>query len=102
MSDKDQDESRKETLRAVAYGYVQGVGFRVFLRSHAWRLGLRGYVQNMADGSVKVVAAGPHSRLQNLLEEIWRGPAGAHVTSVDTSWIEGEASGLGAHFEVRH
>ena len=102
MSEKGEDENRKETLRAVAHGYVQGVGFRVFLRSHAWRLGVRGYVQNMPDGSVKVVAAGPHSRLQNLLEEIWRGPAGAHVTSVDTNWIEGEAPELSPHFEVRH
>jgi acylphosphatase len=102
MSDKDQDESRNETMRAVARGYVQGVGFRVFIRSHAWHLGVRGYVQNMPDGSVKVVAAGPHTRLEKLLEEIWRGPAGAHVTSVDTSWIEGEAPGLGNGFEVRH
>jgi acylphosphatase len=63
---------------------------------------VRGYVQNMPDGTVKVVAVGTHSRLQLLLEEIWRGPAGAHVTSVETNWTDGEAPGLPAHFEVKH
>ena len=102
MSEKEQDENRRETLRAVARGYVQGVGFRVFIRSRAWGLGVRGYVQNMPDGTVNVVAAGPHARLQKLLDEIWRGPAGAHVMSVETSWAEGEAPGLSPHFEVKH
>ena len=102
MGDGDQDENREETLRAVVRGYVQGVGFRVFIRSRAWGLGVRGYVQNMPDGTVKVVAVGPHGKLQSLVDEIWRGPAGAHIMSVDTDWTEGEAQGFGPHFEVRH
>ena len=102
MSEKEIADSREETLRAVARGYVQGVGFRVFIRSLAWELGVRGYVKNMPDGTVKVVAAGSHAKLQRLLDEIWRGPAGAHTTSVDTDWTEGVASGLSPHFEVRH
>lgn len=101
MSDNNQDGNRKETLRAIAHGYVQGVGLRVFIRSHAWSLGLRGYVQNLPDGTVKVVAVGPHDKLQGLLDDIWRGPAGAHVSSVDTDWTEGEAHGLSPQFEVR-
>lgn len=102
MSEMDKGENREETLRAVARGYVQGVGFRVFIRSMAWGLGVRGYVKNMPDGTIKVVAAGPHAKLQRLLDEIWRGPAGAHVTSVETDWTEGVATGLSPHFEVRH
>ena len=102
MSETEQDVSRIETLKAVAHGFVQGVGFRVFLRSRAWGLGIRGYVQNLPDGSVKVVAAGEHIKLESLLAEIWSGPAGAHVTSVETDWIEGEVKGLGPNFEVKH
>lgn len=102
MSDNDKGSNRQETLRAVAHGYVQGVGFRVFIRSLAWGLGLRGYVKNMPDGTVKMIATGPHGDLEKLLEKIWNGPAGAHVTSVETEWTEGEAQGIGPNFEVRH
>jgi len=89
------------TLRATVRGFVQGVGFRVFVRSSAWHLNLRGYVRNMPDGTLQVVAAGSRSALEKLLAEIWRGPAGAHITAVDTSWEDGEAVGLGPTFEVR-
>ncbi len=102
MSEQNQYPDRTQTLRAVIRGYVQGVGFRVFIRSHAWDLEVRGFVQNMPDGTVQVVAAGSRPKLESLLEEIWTGPAGAHVTSIDTEWTEGESRGLGTHFEVRH
>jgi len=89
------------TLRAIVRGFVQGVGFRVFVRSVAWHMNLRGYVRNMTDGTVQVVATGPRPALEKLLSEIWRGPAGAHITAVDSSWEDGEAAGLGQTFEVR-
>ena len=89
------------TLRATVRGFVQGVGFRVFVRSAAWHLNVRGYVKNMPDGTLQVVAAGSRAALDKLLAEIWRGPAGAHITAVDTSWEEGESVGLGPTFEVR-
>lgn len=102
MNEQEQVLDRRETLRAVARGYVQGVGFRVFIRSRAWDLGLKGYVKNMPDGTVKVVAVGLRSKLDSLLAEIWRGPAGAHVKSVETDWSEDEAADLPGNFEVRH
>jgi acylphosphatase len=102
MNDKDLAGNSRATLRASAHGYVQGVGFRVFIRSQAWDLGVRGYVQNLRDGTVKVVASGPRKSLETLLQELWRGPAGAHVTAVDTEWSDSEDRGLPTHFEVRH
>jgi acylphosphatase len=89
-------------MQATVQGFVQGVGFRVFVRSMAWRLNLKGYVRNMPDGTLRVVASGPRSSLEQLLAEIRRGPAGARVTSVDTAWQEGEAVGLSRPFEVRN
>jgi acylphosphatase len=91
----------KRTVRANVKGYVQGVGFRVFVRSAAWRLGLRGYARNMPDGTLLVLASGDQTSLETLLKEVWRGPAGAHVTSVDEQWTDGETPGLPASFEVR-
>ena len=102
MNDQDVAGTSRATLRASAHGYVQGVGFRVFIRSQAWHLGVRGYVQNLGDGTVKVVASGPRKSLETLLQELWRGPAGAHVTSVETEWSDSEDRGLPTQFEVRH
>jgi acylphosphatase len=94
------------TLRSVARGYVQGVGFRLFVLRAAQRLNLKGYVRNMPDGTLQVVASGPRASLQQLLAEIERGPVGAHVSSVDTTWQEGEVAGTedegrSSAFEVR-
>jgi acylphosphatase len=102
MNEHEATGNAQATLRASAHGYVQGVGFRVFLRSQAWNLGVHGYVQNLADGSIKLVASGPRKSLETLLQQMWRGPAGAHVTAVDTEWIDSEDRGLPAQFEVRH
>lgn len=83
-------------------GFVQGVGFRVFVRSTAWNLHLRGYVKNLPDGTLRVVASGARSSLDELVKEIWRGPAGADVSAVDVDWDESGALELPSSFEVRH
>jgi acylphosphatase len=91
---------RVERLTAIVRGDVQGVGFRFFVHRLANRLGLRGYVRNQADGSVFVVAEGPRPALDQLLEGLRRGPGGASVDEVETtwSWPEGEFAG----FAIRH
>lgn len=60
--------SLRGDVRAVIrfYGIVQGVGMRFFVWRVARRLGLRGYVRNVEDGSVEVVVEGP----KNLVEEL--------------------------------
>ena len=89
------------SLKARVRGHVQGVGFRVFIRSAAWHLGVRGYVRNIPDGTVMIVAVGNRESLERLLKEVWRGPAGAHVLAVDSEWQPGELQGLASQFEVR-
>ena len=75
-------------LHAVVRGDVQGVGFRYFVQGRADELGLKGWVRNRADGSVECVAEGPRERLNKLLGELERGPAGADVEDVETDWTE--------------
>ena len=41
------------------HGYVQGVGFRWWVRARALELGLVGHARNTVDGRVEVVAQGP-------------------------------------------
>ena len=75
-----------ERLEAVVHGRVHGVGFRVFARREARRLGLRGWVANEPGGRVRCVAEGPRDALEALLRELHSGPSGAWVDGVDAAW----------------
>jgi acylphosphatase len=68
--------------RYFVSGMVQGVGFRFFATRVAQRLGLAGWVKNLADGRVEVYAIGGHRALKDLLSELQRGPNGAMVDGV--------------------
>ena len=74
-------------LEAGVRGRVHGVGFRYFVMSHAMRLGLTGFVANEQDGSVRVVAEGPRSDLEALLDALGAGPASAIVEGVTADWL---------------
>lgn len=86
-------------LEAVVHGRVQGVGFRYFVLNRAEELGLRGFVRNRWNGTVEVVAEGPRSRLEVLLQYLQRGPRAAKVTRVDAVWRP--ATGQFSDFHVR-
>lgn len=45
-----------EELHAIFYGRVQGVFFRATARDIAKRMGIKGTVRNLQDGSVEIVA----------------------------------------------
>ena len=69
-------------LHVRVTGVVQGVGFRGFVRERARRLGLRGWVRNLPDGSVEVAASGEPGQLDLLRGELQRGPQGAKVEAI--------------------
>ena len=72
-------------MRAVKVrveGIVQGVGFRYYTYRIAKRYGVKGYVKNMPDGSVEVVAEGEERILERFLQDVARGPSSAVVTNV--------------------
>ena len=79
------------TLRWVVSGRVQGVGFRWFVVRRAQALDLAGWVMNLPDGRVEVVACGPTKHLRALEESISVGPLGANVESVEKSDIPHQA-----------
>lgn len=66
-------------------GRVQGVFYRKWAQANAKGLGLRGYVRNMADGSVECVLAGPKDRLDAFAEAALAGPPDARVDGVKRS-----------------
>lgn len=64
-------------------GRVQGVFFRAHTRDLAQRLELLGFVRNLPDGRVEVVAEGPAEKLQELIDFCHHGPPSAHVTQAE-------------------
>ena len=51
-------------------GRVQGVGFRPFIYRLAVRYGLRGYIINLGDAGVEIVAEGPQENIKDFIRSI--------------------------------
>ena len=66
--------------------------FRDFVREHAERLGLTGYVRNLPNGSVEVGAEGEKDKLEQLVRYLKIGPSAATVDRVITEWSEYQGS----------
>lgn len=86
-------------IRCVVHGTVQGVGFRWTVHERAVRLGCTGYVRNLPDGCVELVAEGSPSALEDLKSFCQLGPRGARVTELNLE--TGEATGEFSNFEIR-
>ena len=77
---------KHDAFTATVHGRVQGVGFRYYTRSMAHRLNVRGYVQNLPDGSVRVECEGQPAAVEQMAKWLERGPSSANVTNVDLHW----------------
>ena len=92
------DDDGKGPVRLTAWvdGWVQGVGFRYWVRRKARELGLAGSATNLADGRVEVVAEGSESQCRRLLAELGGGAAPGRVTRVTQRWdaAGGDLSGF--------
>lgn len=69
-------------------GRVQGVFFRAATREQARRLGLTGFVRNLRNGDVEVVACGNRDQLRKLASWLWQGPPSARVIDVISETVE--------------
>jgi acylphosphatase len=75
----------KTGLHAFVSGRVQGVWFRKNTQEQAQMLGLTGWVRNLSDGRVEVMAFGEEASLKVL--EVWlsKGPMLANVIHVEAA-----------------
>ncbi len=73
-----------KSIRYVVTGRVQGVGFRAFTKDTALALGLNGWVRNLSDGSVEIMASGPTDKIHTFEEKIRVGPSFARVVHIVT------------------
>lgn len=81
-------------------GRVQGVFFRVWTKKKAESLGLTGWVRNLSDGKVEIVAEGEKSELTKLIELIKKGPKFSRAEHVDIN--REAATGEFKIFEIRY
>jgi acylphosphatase len=79
----------------VVAGRVQGVYYRAATAEEAARLMLDGWVKNLADGRVEVVAAGESAAIAALARWLWQGPPAARVSAVHVEeWTSSVPSGF--------
>ncbi len=90
------DELTRRHLRIT--GRVQGVFFRDWLREHAERADVRGWVRNCPDGTVEAVLEGRPAAVEKVVSFARSGPPHARVDGVEVS--EEPHEGL-AGFAVR-
>jgi acylphosphatase len=64
-------------------GRVQGVGFRMNTLHQANRLGVHGWVRNLPDDRVEVLAWGGQQAMDQFIAWCRRGPIHARVANVD-------------------
>lgn len=76
-----------KTIRIKISGIVQGVFFRQFVKENADRLRIRGFVRNLSDGKVEIVAEGRDENVNEFLELCSKGPIHATIKDINVEEI---------------
>lgn len=78
--------SRMVRAQILVTGRVQGVFFRAFAQERAVALGLTGWVKNLPDGRVEVLAEGEQSQVDELIAVLKQGPPLSYVERAEVLW----------------
>lgn len=81
-----------ETVHLIIKGKVQGVYFRASARDVANKLAIKGWIKNMPDGNVEVMAEGKKEQLDKFIEWCRHGPTQAQVKEVRITTAEADPS----------
>jgi acylphosphatase len=74
-------------IKAIASGKVQGVSYRMYTRAQARQLGVSGYVRNLRNGDVEIVAAGEAEQVDALWQWAKSGSPSAVVDNLEAEVI---------------
>ena len=69
-------------------GLVQGVFYRQSTKEKAEELGLTGWVRNLPDGRVEIVAEGEEKKIKELIDWAKKGPISAEVRDLEADFEE--------------
>ncbi len=90
--------SVKVARRFLIRGDVQGVGYRFFAQRAAAKHQVVGFVRNLPDGSVEVLAEGPASSVEQFKHDLTAGPQWAAVKQIEE--INLDPTGLYSNFRI--
>ena len=72
------------SVKIVVHGFVQGVGYRAYVKGVAESLGVSGRARNMPDGSVEIIASASEKKLAEFEKRIVvRSKSGPDVLSIE-------------------
>ena len=80
----------QKKFKALFSGMVQGVGFRFTAERIARRFEVMGYVRNLPNGKVELVAEGGEPVLKDFLKAVCESPVAAYIRDIETQWSEPE------------
>lgn len=86
-------------IKIKVFGEVQGVFFRYSTKEKANQLELKGWVRNVEDGTVEIMAEGEEEKLKKFIDWCYIGPPAAKVEKMEIEWQEAE--GEFEIFEIR-
>lgn len=75
-------------IRILVTGAVQGVGFRYTTRAEAERIGVTGWVRNLASGRVEAHVQGNERSVDEMRDWLRHGPPYANVERIDVTDVE--------------
>jgi len=70
-------------VQIIVSGRVQGVGYRYFAEKNARACDICGYVKNLYDGRVEVVAEGIKEQVDAFIDRLKQGPVFGNVDRVE-------------------
>lgn len=74
----------KKSIRVYIEGNIQGIYFRSFIKEHAEKYNVKGFVRNLEDGRVEAFFEGNTDDVNKMVELCKIGPKNAQVRNVQT------------------
>ena len=73
-------------LHVLYKGRVQGIGFRYKAEGIALDIGVNGFVRNLVNGDVEIIAEGGEPKLELLIKNIGESDLGRHIQKSIIEW----------------
>jgi len=89
-----------ESYRIIIYGKVQHVYYRKFVSQALQRIGIQGYIRNLADGTVEVVARIYDDTLDQVMDILKKGSPLSEVSDIQMQTLDDDDI-LYDGFEIR-
>jgi len=87
MKEKKEKRGSLSRLHILYKGRVQGVGFRYTAEMIAIKIGIKGWVKNLPNGDVEIVAEGPRDGLDDMIEQIGKSVVGPFIRKTIQEWL---------------